>query len=66
MKQNIKRRPFLSLALQLQYSPLIKLFLSQSLHSPYHEPSPPFCHEIASPYFLLAFFGFGLIEFGEK
>ena len=64
--QNIKHRPFLSFALQLQYSPLVKLFLPLSLHSPYHAPSPPFCHGIASPHFLLAFFEFGPIEFGEK
>ena len=40
--------------------PLIKLFL------PLSSSSPPFCHGIASPHFLLPFFEFDPIEFGEK
>ena len=40
--------------------PLIKLFL------PLSSSSPPFCHGIASPHFLLASFGFGSVGFREK
>ena len=66
MKQNIKHRPFLSLALQLQYSPFDQALSPPIVILPLSSPSPPFCHGIASSPFLVAFFEFGPIEFGEK
>ena len=66
MKQNIKCRPFLSLALQLQYSPFDQALSPSFIILPLSSSSPPFCHGITSPHFLLAFFEFGPIEFGEK
>ena len=54
-KKSVKHRQLL---LNNSTPPIIILPLSSS--------SPPFCHGIASPRFLLASFGFGSIGFGEK
>ena len=66
MKQNIKCRPFLSLAFQLQYSPFNQALSPPFIILPLSSPSLPFCHGIASPHFLLTFFEFGPVEFGES
>ena len=45
MKQNIKRRPFLSLALQLQYSPFDQALSPPFIILPLSSPSPNFVME---------------------
>ena len=55
----------LFLALHLQCSPFNLALSPPIITLLYHEPSPTFCHGIASPHLPLAFFGFVPIEFGE-